>query len=346
MDHTVYRFDPLAMTAAADGRPVAGVGGGGASTVREPRIGVIYNPRSHRNKGQDLDCTERPDITVAQPDRREDIASALADFAQQGIDYLIINGGDGTVRDVLTMGQAVFGETWPALAILPKGKTNALNVDLGAPAGWNLSDAIAAYASGRRIVRRPLSVKREGAGDTPMLGFIFGCGAFTLGVEVGQDAHDLGFFNSLAVGATGAWGVLQALFGSNSNRWRRGTPTKLTYLPSGEPMPRSEHGDPGRRTLVLASTLEKMPLDIKLFAPAGEGIRLAVLDTARRRIMGIVPAILLGWRPEWLAKGGFHQLSAQSFAIEVGEPVILDGESFPAGTYVVGQGPELTFIAP
>ena len=221
MDHTVYRFDPLAMTAAADRRPVARVGSGGASTVREPRIGVIYNPRSHRNKGQDLDCTERPGITVARPDRREDIASALADFAQQGIDYLIINGGDGTVRDVLTMGQAVFGETWPALAILPKGKTNALNVDLGAPAGWNLSDAIAAYASGRRIVRRPLSVKREGAGDTPMLGFIFGCGAFTLGVEVGQDAHDLGFFNSLAVGATGAWGVLQALFGSipGGARW-------------------------------------------------------------------------------------------------------------------------------
>lgn len=346
MDHTVSRFDPLAMTAAAEGRPAAPTRGSGASISREPRIGVIYNPRSHRNKGQDLDCTERSGITVAQPERREDIASALAQFAQQGIDYLIINGGDGTVRDVLTMGQAVFGDTWPALAILPKGKTNALNVDLGAPAGWNLPDAIAAHATGRRIVRRPLSVAREGAGDAPMLGFIFGCGAFTLGVEVGQDAHDLGFFNSLAVGATGAWGVLQALFGSDSNRWRRGTPIKLTYLPSGEPIPRSKHGDPGRRTLVLASTLEKLPLDIKLFAPGGDGIRLAVLDTARRRIMGVAPAILLGWQPEWLAKGGFHQLSADSFAIEVGEPVILDGESFPAGSYVVGQGPALTFIVP
>ena len=46
------------------------------------------------------------------------------------------------MRDVLTMGRAVFADRWPAIAVLPKGKTNALNVDIGAPADWSLEGAM------------------------------------------------------------------------------------------------------------------------------------------------------------------------------------------------------------
>ncbi|QKG70835.1 diacylglycerol/lipid kinase family protein [Erythrobacter mangrovi] len=345
MDRVVYNFETLAVQAHAAAQPSQ------PRTTRDfrapnPRIGVIYNPRSHRNKGQDLACTARASITVAQPRTREDIAGALADFAARGIDYLIINGGDGTVRDVLTMGQGVFGDNWPALAILPKGKTNALNVDLGAPSGWNLPEAIAAYADGHRIVRRPLVVAREGAEEPAMLGFIFGAGAFTLGIEAGQDAHQLGFFNSLAVGATSVWGVMQALFGSDANVWRRGTQMQLVCQPSGTPLPHSGHGDLARRNIILVSTLKKLPMGIKLFGAEREGLKLAVLDKPRRRVLLALPAILLGWQPKWLAAAGLHQLDATSFTLDVAEPVILDGEAFPAGRYAIGQGPELTFVTP
>ena len=178
MDRLIYNFDslPLRQTAMPAPRPH---GRSGAYHVSTPRIGVIYNPRSHRNKGQDLACTASGNITVVQPRAREDIAHALADFARDGIDFLVISGGDGTVRDVLTMGQTVFGDRWPAIAVLPKGKTNALNVDLGAPVDWSLEGAIAAYSSGRRIVRRPLAISREGDDGPAMLGFIIGAGAFT-----------------------------------------------------------------------------------------------------------------------------------------------------------------------
>ncbi|WP_324828781.1 diacylglycerol/lipid kinase family protein [Qipengyuania zhejiangensis] len=346
MDRTIYRFDQLAMSSSSEGRAPVAAGETGAAVTRPPRIGVIYNPRSHRNKGQDLDCAQRPEISVAQPQRREDIATALSDFAAKGIDYLIINGGDGTVRDVLTMGQCVFGDTWPALAILPKGKTNALNVDLGAPSGWNLSDAIAAYGSGSRITRRPLAVSRDGAHDPPMLGFIFGAGAFTLGIDAGQDAHELGFFNSLAVGATSAWGVLQALFGGDGNKWRRGTRMALTDLPSGKAMPHSGHGDRERRSVILASTLRRMPMGLKIFGKERDGLKLAVLDKPRRRVLASLPAICMGWQPDWLEASGYHQISAERFAMDIDEAVILDGEKFPPGRYIIGQGPELTFVTP
>ena len=344
MDRVIYNFDslPLRQTAMATPQRRAIYR---ARRAPEPRIGIIYNPRSHRNKGQDLACAGAGAIMAAQPRTREEIAHALAGFAQDGIDFLVINGGDGTVRDVLTMGQAVFADRWPAIAVLPKGKTNALNVDLGAPADWTLEGAIAAYASGRRLVRRPLAVSREDGGEPPMLGFIFGAGAFTLGIDAGQDAHSLGFFNSLAVGATSAWGVIQALFGTDRNVWRRGTPMELAFLPSGRPMPRSVHGDPARRSVLLASTLERMPMGIQLFGAPRPGLKLALLDHPRRRLLAALPAILMGWRPRWLAAAGLHQLDAEALAVDVGEPVILDGEVFPPGRYRVEQGPELTFIS-
>ena len=78
-------------------------------------------------------------------------------------------------------------------------------------ADWSLEGAIEAYGSGHRLVCRPLAVSRVGNEDPTMLGFIFGAGAFTLGIETGQDAHSLGFFNSLAVGATFRLGYLAGL---------------------------------------------------------------------------------------------------------------------------------------
>src|SRR3546814_8687114 len=99
MPRTLKEFVQMPQVVPFDGprRTRAAMGGAAA-----PKVGVIYNPRSHRNKGQDLDCDSSPLIFVAQPGDREHISLALADFAQREIDLLVINGGDGTVRDVLT----------------------------------------------------------------------------------------------------------------------------------------------------------------------------------------------------------------------------------------------------
>ena len=342
MDRVGSPHTPSAMTGRRTGEPARqdDARGGGAS---RPRIGVIYNPRSHRNKGVDLDCSGEGAVAVEQPRTHDEIASALAGFAQAGIDFLIINGGDGTVRDVLTMGQGVFGENWPAIAVLPKGKTNALNVDLGAPADWSLADAIAAYANGRRLKRRPLAVDGPMDGD-PMLGFIFGAGAFTLGISRGQDAHRMGFFDSLAVGATSAWGIAQGVIGRDTSPWRRPSTMRIAVEPGAQAVPHVVPGEEDTRYIMIASPLDRLPLGIKLFGKAQAPIRMAVLDRPRRRIMASLPAILAGWRPRWLEKAGLHMVGGEGFTLEAGEPVILDGEAFAPGTYRVMPGPELTFV--
>ena len=335
-----YRFPPR------DGAPAGRTRTGRGAPHEPPIVGVIYNPRSHRNRGADLEVAERPNVHLAQPEGREAIAEALADFASRGIDYLIVNGGDGTVRDVLTAAQRVFGDDWPALAVLPKGKTNALNVDLGAPAGWNLCDAIDAFPSGKRVLRRPLAITPVEGGVDPMLGFIMGAGGFTLGVRAGQDAHRMGAFDSMAVGVTTAWGVLRGLFGSDGNVWRRGVAMDILLGAAREPMPHSGAGYDGRRSVMLASTLERFPVGLKLFGDLSEGLKVMALDRPHRRLLAMMPLIMAGRSPVDRARWGMHQHAVESFEFALEDDFILDGEAFRGGRFKVESGPELHFVVP
>jgi hypothetical protein len=348
MSRPIYEFSRFA-------RPVESVPHAGAQVVgieargeaaAMPVIGVIYNPRSHRNKGQDLEIAVRPNIFVAQPRERSELPAVLADFARRGIEYLVINGGDGTVRDVLTCGQAVFGDNWPKLAVLPKGKTNALNVDLGAPADWSLPEAVEAFASGHIVTRRSLAIAPADSPQDTVQGFILGAGAFTTGTRAGQDAHKLGAFNSLAVAVTIVWGVLQALFGTDNNPWRRGVGMRILLGEERRELPRSRHGRPERRELLVASTLESFPVGIKPFGKLRKGLKLAVMDKPRRRLLAMLPIIASGYMPEWLIDWGIHHCQTSEFELDIEDQFILDGEAFPAGRYRVTQGPELHFVVP
>jgi hypothetical protein len=218
---TIYEFEQLpglasippvgrARTRRAIARPA------GAA----PLVGIIRNPRSHRNKGLEPELHDQPNILTAMPRTRADLVGALAEFAERGIDFLAVDGGDGTVRDVLTCGAGVFGQSWPRLIVLPKGKTNALAVDLGLPNVWSLSEAMAAVQNGKMVERRPLSIEVPGGDLRKVYGFILGAGVFTRATQAAQQAHRWGAFNSFAVALTIAWVLLQSLFGGARNLWR------------------------------------------------------------------------------------------------------------------------------
>jgi hypothetical protein len=323
---------------------------GRARRVRDvgqaPTVGVIYNPRSHRNLGADFDCGVCPHVHIAQPRERGQLPLALAEFAAKGIDLLVINGGDGTVRDVLTCGQTIFGDEWPAIAVLPKGKTNALTVDLGVPDDWTLQDAIDALDHGTRVWRRPMAVSRKEEPGSRVAGFILGAGAFSKATQAGQSAHKLGAFDSMVVAVTGLWALLQSLFAGRSNPWRKGARMQIGLGTSDAPMEHSGHGDPDMRQLLFASTLERLPAGIKPFGALKSGLKLVAVDQISRRTTALVPLALLGKLRGSLRERGIHQLAATQFSLSIDDQFILDGEAFPAGDYLIEQGPELAFIAP
>lgn len=313
---------------------------------------MIRNPRSHRNSGHPAEMADRPNVLIETPQTRAELCVVLAEFARRRIDLLAVDGGDGTVRDVLTCGVSVFGDNWPRLIVLPKGKTNALAVDLGLPNHWSLSEALEAATAGRTIERRPISVDLPPGSDDGshpghrVLGFILGGGVFTLSSETAQKAHGLGAFNAFAVGLTIAWTVLQTIFAGATNPFRRGTDMELRLGPNAQPLPISKHGRAGRRFFLLISTLTVFPPGITPYGRQRKGMKLLVIDAALRRLFPLFPLFVMGGNDRMARANGIHRTSTDVIELDLSDRFILDGEYFPAGHYHLTEGPRLRFVVP
>ncbi|GGB18970.1 diacylglycerol kinase [Sphingomonas metalli] len=302
-------------------------------------IGIVCNPRAHRNHGAAYAAgTPGADrVIVTAPRTMEDLAEVLTDFAARGIDLLVIDGGDGTVRDVLTAAGDLWRGAWPAIAVIPSGKTNALAIDLGLPTGWSLADAVAAVANGRLETRRPIEVQAVGEA-MPMRGFLLGAGAFVKATALAQHTHRWGAFNTIAVGLALAWAITLTLFGSRRNSWRAGEAMDLRLFAS--PVERAP------LYMLLASTLQRMPAGLKPFGRVREGLKLMAVDAPPRWMSLAVPAILSGSEAAWLEQAGYRRRDVAGFEVAPETGYILDGELFAGGTLTVGQGPLLCFVVP
>ncbi len=221
------------------------------------RIGVLRNPRSHGNQGADAQPPKG--VHWAEPDRVHDHAMHLADFASKGVDLLVIAGGDGTVRDVLSALPSVYVDNPPIIAVLPAGKTNILALDLGAPPNWSLEDILALAGAPEPALksRFPLEATWADGRHAPVRGFFFGMGGFVRATEMAQTVHRSGAFHNLAVAVTVAGAVAGALFGGPRGQWRRGVDLSIAV---DDEAPRV-----GPRFLTMATTLKRLPLGLGPF---------------------------------------------------------------------------------
>lgn len=343
---TIYEFDALPHAGKQNARrtnPARPTSRGRAV----PLVGIIRNPRSHRNKGHAPEMEDCSNILNEAPRTRPELVRVLQNFAQRGIDYLAIDGGDGTVRDVLTCGAEIFGDQWPRIMVLPKGKTNALAIDLGLPCHWSLTDAMAAAKKGNTVARRPLRIASRDGRGIAVQGFVLGTGAFALATEAGQEAHKRGAFNSFAVGLSIASAVVHTLFGRKGNPWRACVPTRIVDRDTGRDLPYHGPGRSDQRFMTIATTFERFPLGARPFGSTPvSGLKLAVIDWPVRWIMALMPAIMFGLWGRFLEKRGAHRVAAQAINFKIGGTFILDGEAFPAGDYVIDEGPQLVFVVP
>lgn len=312
-----------------------------------PLVGIVRNPRSHRNRYNVPEMAECSNILTQTPATRDELRVTLQEFARRGIDYLVVDGGDGTVRDVLSAGSDIFRAQWPRVIVLPKGKTNALAVDLGLPNHWSLAEGLAAAQRGRLLARRPLRVSLADRAGATIQGFILGTGAFALGTEAGQEAHRRGAFNSFAVGLSILWGVIQTLFGRAGNVWRTCTPTRIRDRRSGQTLPYAGRGSAQERYLMIATTFERFPLGARPFGPnPAPGLKLAVIDWPVRWLIALLPAMMFGFSARFLPRNGAQRFCANDIELDIGGTFILDGEAFPAGRYIVEEGPLIDFVVP
>lgn len=303
------------------------------------RVAVISNPRSHRNKRAGI-STVPADLAlhVETPASPAELSGTLGRFAAANIDLLVVDGGDGTVRDVISAAAAHFGETLPALAVVPSGKTNALAIDLGLPAQWTVRNAIEAARAGQFASRAPLVIAHQGNSATPVRGFLFGAGAFVLATRLAQSTHRAGAFKGIAVGLSLILAISKTMFGRKSNLWRAGEQMVL-QADDAAAVERAFY-------MIFASTLVRLPLGLKPFGHPRAGLKLLAIDAPPKSMAIDVPALLSGSEREGLARHGYHRGDPSAFNLHLSGEFILDGEHYPGGDLEIRTGVPIAFAVP
>lgn len=299
-------------------------------------VGVIANGRSHRNMKHGMRLDHWPDVLYTAPDTFEALEDTLRDYAARGIGLLVVNGGDGTLRDVMTAAARVF-DVMPSMAIIPSGKTNALALDLGIPEDWAVRDAIAAAQAGRFVHRAPVEVLRGDATRPDARGFLLGMGGFVRATELAQSTHRVGAFNGVAVALSLGWSIAQTLFGGVGNAWRRGMTIRL----------QEDDAPPSTRQLylMLASTLERMPVGLKPFGRKRPGLKMLTIDAPPRHLFRMLMPILTGTDGSPAAATGFARTDPRTIRVHADEGFILDGEHYAGGDLTIRAGEPIRFAA-
>lgn len=296
------------------------------------RLALISNPRSHRNLtgAQHLrDLAQSPFIKgFAEPQTQAQLLVALREFKRTRIDMIALNGGDGTIRDVLTALRQIDPAWSPALLIIPGGKTNLIASDVGA-ASWGVKGLLQILSAMRKGTlgsnrsRRPiLEITRKASQEPPICGMFFGTGAFTEATALARtQANKLRLFHSLAVIWTLVAMILRTLQG------KTGGGGEIMALSAGDAAPHV-----GRRLVIVATTLERLILKLNPFwGPRTGAIRYTDIDAPPLRFAAALPA-LLGGRPKpWMESSGYRSGSTNRMVLKLSAPFIVDGEMFDPG---------------
>ena len=303
------------------------------------KVGVVHNPRSHANR-QQAAGTPPEGVFWVEPATPRALAHDMRRFADAGVDLLIIDGGDGTVREVLTALPDAYGEQPPVLAVLASGKTNILALDLGARRGWDLEAILSRAAETQPFykTRTPLEVSWADPTRHAVRGFVFGLGAFVRATQMSQSVHRMGAYHSLSVALTLAGAAFGTLFGGRRDQWRHGV--ALTGQVDGQPLPL------GERFVLMATTLKRLPFGLKPFGPPTDAMKVLDVDGPPRLLLAALPTLLAGRTAPWLGRNGYRRQEAERLSISVPEPVIVDGEVFAGGQIVVRRGAPMRFLAP
>ncbi|MDZ4380588.1 MAG: acylglycerol kinase family protein [Parvibaculum sp.] len=318
------------------------------------KIAVLSNPRSTRNLQSGADLRSAASSTYvlgyAEPDSPDTLRETLRDFARHGVDVIAINGGDGTLREVLSALAFVDPDWLPALAIIPGGKTNLIANDVGsASVGerglWELVAAAREGTLGQHRVRRPvLEIGRGDEFGKPIRGFFFGAGAFSRGTELAQvEAHAMGMYHGLAV----AWTI-----GSMFVRSVRGHPfgasgdDGMMTLVADDGIPQV-----GQRFVVVATTLERIILKLGIFwdGQGGGAIRYTDIDGPPRRLVPAFLPVLRGRPKPWMKAAGYRSGRADRISLGLNSRFTLDGELFepgPSGEILLSTPRSIDFVAP
>jgi len=299
------------------------------------RIGVLNNLRSGRGMSrvqQVLKLLEsHPDVLHLETESATLVPEALADFEKEGVDVLVVNGGDGTLQRVLSELLARDdGSAWlPAIAPIRGGRTNMSAIDLGSdrnPAR-GLGQLIAAARAGRLAdleVPRPVLRVDLGPDDGVQYGVFFGAGMLYRAVQLTPRY----FPEGRAQGLFGAGTVTATLLG-------RAAVGRIGGVLQADKMQVSVDGEPAESRelrVVMATSAERLFLGLNPFwGREPRPVRFTALAADARDLRRAAVGILRGRPPVWATlENGYWSRNCDRVAFQLDCGVTLDGELYEA----------------
>jgi diacylglycerol kinase family enzyme len=256
-----------------------------------------------------------PGDIVRTPSDFAELDAALAEMRDTGVARLIINGGDGTVREVLSRAPEIWaGAPLPDYIISPSGNTNLIARKVGGAKGRDLR---AIWATGDAALRRRslrlLTVRRTG--ERTLRGAILGIGAYEVATRVARE--DI----SVRHGAQVALAVLRLLI---SDEMRDGLMCRVEH--NGEAAGHRQRMLFGMTTLPgrLFSRFEPF------WGEKNGPIRWLDIDARPARLIRSAPFVAFGAPRSWMATN-YHSSASNSVTLEMDAPFVMDGEAFGPG---------------
>jgi len=294
------------------------------------RIGVLNNLRAGRSAG----CTaavlrvldRHPEVLHVETSNGEVVPEALAEFAREGVELLVVNGGDGTVQHVLTELLTPARRDWmPMIAPIRGGRTNMTAIDLGcrrdATRGLTeLLDAARAGGIEDRIHER--AVLHADLGDQTKFGMFFGAGMLHRAIQLAHKTVP----EDRSHGLAGVGLVMATLVGRAAAGRHVGvlTPDKMQIALDHTPL------EPEEFTLVMATSLDRLFFGIRPFWGSGPApVRVTTVASRANGLARAVPGMLRGKPPAHVTpEAGYTSRNVDQAAFRIDCGLTIDGELF------------------
>ena len=266
-------------------------------------------------------------IAVFEGSDPDGIVAALHTIAATGPDFLIVNGGDGTVCAVAqAMRREEIFVKEPVLVLLRGGSTNMIQNDVGlrgkpVRAMRRLIDRLEHDLDCTRVIARaPLSVRSED-GEVEEHGFFWGAGAIPRVTATTQAGYAQGATRGLVGEAFAVLGVLKSLLKGGSSLDPRLAPEEVGWQCADAPA-----ADPSTRLFVFVTTLHRLILSLTAKG-ASRSLRLVSLRHPHRW-GDLLSYLLARGRPTVHEGSNFEFESGKELTLQFTGDWVLDGEFF------------------
>ena len=296
---------------------------------RPLRPGILVNPLSNRNK-KNLQavskCTDSFEVIEKKVVTPDDIRQALWDFARQGVNLIVISGGDGTVQAALTI---LFHERpfkiLPFLVILAGGTTNLIARDVGITGNQtkalkHLFKWIETDSGPMRIETRPV-LRVEIPGTSIRYGMFFATAGICQGIQYYRRyLHNRKFGGLLGIPLTMIRYIWAAVIKEEKDI--NSMPIKVWL--DGRPLEEKNF------LLLFVTTLNRLLFGIRPYwGVEKRPLRFAAVGGSPKYLLSTLPFLMLGQPTRnSVPENGYHSHNVSNIVLELEGSMALDGEFF------------------